>query len=96
MPNLPCPLGADCTDDENGSTWKSVDLTHEQSKEQVALHVKFAHQYLTAGPALAPGPLQHQGHSSTRVTPAPKACPNSGHEMSGQEMSGYKMSGHQM
>lgn len=44
MPVLPCPLGARCTDGEDGATWKSVDITFEQAQVLVADHVKFAHQ----------------------------------------------------
>ena len=53
MPILPCPMGARCTDGEDGATWKSVDIAFEQAQVLVADHVKFAHQNVAAGAALA-------------------------------------------
>ena len=53
MPILPCPMGARCTDGEDGATWKSVDIAFEQAQVLVADHVKFAHQNVAAGAAPA-------------------------------------------
>ena len=46
MPVLPCPLGARCTDGEDGAIWKSVDIAFEQAQALVTDHVRFAHQYV--------------------------------------------------
>ena len=53
MPVLPCPLGARCTDGEDGATWKSVDIAFEQARVLGGDHVKFAHQNFAAGAAPA-------------------------------------------
>ena len=62
MPVLPCPMGARCTDGEDGATWKSVDIAFEQAQVLVADHVKFAHQNVAAGAA----PAQLKAEKLTR------------------------------
>ena len=62
MPVLPCPLGARCTDGEDGAIWKSVDIAFEQAQALVADHVRFAHQNVAAGAA----PAQLKAEKLTR------------------------------
>ena len=44
MPILPCPLGARCTDGDNGGIWKTVDIPFEQAQVLLDKHVMYAHQ----------------------------------------------------
>ena len=64
MPVLPCPMGARCTDGEDGATWKSVDIAFEQAQALVADHVRFAHQNVAAGAA----PAQLKAEKLTRTS----------------------------
>ena len=43
MPVLPCPLGSRCSEGDDGTTWKTVEIEYEKAKELVADHVKYAH-----------------------------------------------------